>query len=168
MLEKAIQGARLLYAYTMYFEAPIAAVFRYTGDPAYWARDFDGKPLEGLALTWEGKAYKPGSKMTLSPVREDGTLKSVNSVPMQLLYYKEGQELTFSFLTGSHLIYRFFYEAKSPTRTEFTVNVLVDAESSRMNTIRQRLYGKARRRASIKDHMRVRNELQTRALQRTK
>lgn len=142
-------------------------VFRYTGDPAYWAKDFDGKPLQGLALTWEGKPHAPGSKMTLSPVRKDGTLTTVNAVPMELLYYKEDTELTFRFLTGNHLIYRFFYEAKSNTRTEFTVNVLVHGESSRMNTLRQRLYAKARRRASIKDHMRVREELQIRASRRT-
>jgi hypothetical protein len=166
MLETALKGARLLYAYTLYFEATIQEVFRYTADPAYWTRDFDGKPLEGLALTWEGKAYKPGSKMTLSPVRKDGTLTTANAVPMELLYYKEGEELSFRFLTGNHLIYRFFYEAKSPTRTEFTVNVLLDGESSRMNTLRQRLYAKARRRASVKDHMRVRSELQMRAARR--
>ena len=166
MLEQALKGARLLYAYTMYFEATIQEVFRYTGDPAYWARDFDGKPLEGLALTWEGKAYQSGSKMTLSPVRKDGTLTTVNTAPMQLLYYKENAELTFLFLTGNHLIYRFFYEAKTPTRTEFTVNVLLDAQSPRMNTLRQRLYAKARRRGSVRDHMRVRSELQARAVRR--
>jgi len=166
MLEQALRGARLLYAYTMYFEAPLDQVFRYTADPAYWAKDFDGRPLQGLALTWEGKPYASGSKMTLSPVRKDGTLTTVNAVPMELLYYKEDAELTFSFLTGNHLIYRFFYEAKSPTRTEFTVNVLVDGQSPPMNTIRQRLYAKARRRASIKDHTRVRDELQIRAARR--
>ncbi len=81
---------------------------------------------------------------------------------MELLYYKENEELSFSFLTGNHIIYRFFYEAKSPERTEFTVNVFLDGGSSIPNTLRQRLYAKARRRASIKDHMRVRSELQSR------
>lgn len=166
MLEQALKGARLLYAYTMYFEAPIAEVFRYTGDPMYWARDYDGRALEGLALTWEGRPYQPGSKMTLSPVRKDGTLTSVNTAPMQLLYYKENAELSFLFLTGNHLIYRFFYESKTPTRTEFTVNVLLDGQSSRMNTLRQRLYAKARRRGSIRDHMKVRAELQARVARR--
>lgn len=166
MLEEALRGARLLYAYTMYFDAPLENVFRYTGDPQYWARDFDGKPLERLSLAWEGKPYRPGSKMTLAPLRKDGTPTPVNAVPMELLYYAEKQELTFRFLTGSHLIYRFFYSAVSPARTEFIVNVLVDAESSPMNTLRQRLYARSRRKRSIKDHMRVRGELQARAARR--
>ena len=161
MLEQAILGARLLYAYTMYFEAPIKEVFKYTGDPSYWARDFEGQPLPKLALLWDGgKPYAPGTNMTLTLLRNDGTPTPVNAVPMQLLYYKEGQEITFRFLNGNHLIYRFFYEAKTPARTEFTVNVLVDSESPPMNTLRQRLYAKARRRRSIKDHMRVRGQLQ--------
>src|SRR5688500_5734604 len=164
MLENALRGARLLYAYTMYFDAPIEEVFRFTGDPGYWARDFDGKPLERLSLTWEGKPYAPGSRMTLSPLRKDGSRTPVNAVPMELLYYKEGHELTFRFLTGSHLIYRFFYEAASPTRTEFTVNVLVDAQSPLLNRLRQRLYARSRRRRSIKDHMAVRAQVQARAL----
>ena len=45
MLEQALQGARLLYAYTVYVAAPLEEVFRYTGEPEYWARDFDGNPL---------------------------------------------------------------------------------------------------------------------------
>jgi hypothetical protein len=147
----------------MYFESPLEEVFRFTGDPASWARDFDGKPLERLTLTWDGKPYAPGSRMTLSPRRKDGSPTPVSSVPMELLYFKEGQELTFRFLTGSHLIYRFFYEAASPTRTEFTVNVLVDAQSGLLNTLRQRLYARSRRRNSIKDHMAVRAQLQAKS-----
>jgi hypothetical protein len=163
MLEQALKGARLLYAYTMYFDAPVDQVFRLTGDPAYWARDFDGKPLERLALKWEGKPYASGSRMTLNPLRKDGTETPVNAVPMELLYYSEGREMTFRFLTGNHLIYRFFYEAQSPTRTEFIVNVLLDSGSSPLNTLRQRLYAKARRRGSIRDHMAVRAQLHARA-----
>jgi hypothetical protein len=163
MLENALRGAHLLYAYTMYFEVPIEVAFRFTGDPEYWARDFDGKPLERLSLRWEGKPYAPGSRMTLSPLRKDGTATPVNTVPMELLYYEENQELTFRFLTGNHLIYRFFYEPSSPTRTDFTVNVLVDAQSSPLNTLRQRLYARSRRKQSIKDHLAVRTALQTRS-----
>ena len=167
MLENALRGSRLLYAYTMYFEVPVDGVFRYTGDPEYWAKDFDGRPLERLSLTWYSKPYAPGSRMTLSPLRKDGTPTPVNSVPMELLYYRENREITFRFLTGSHLIYRFFYESKSPTRTEFTVNVLVDGESPPLNTLRQRLYARSRRRQSVRDHLRVRSELQARAGTRT-
>jgi hypothetical protein len=162
MLESSLRGARLLYAYTMYFEVPVETVFRFTGDPEYWARDFDGKPLEKLILTWEGKPNKAGSRMTLSPLRNDGTPTTVNAVPMELLYYSQNKELTFRFLTGSHLIYRFFYEAQTPTRTEFTVNVLLDGQSPPLNTLRQRLYARSRRKHSIRDHIRVRTELQSR------
>jgi hypothetical protein len=162
MLERALQGARLLYAYTMYIEAPIGEVFRFTADPEYWARDYEGEPLPNLRLVWEGKPYRPGSKMSLSPLRKDGTVTPVGSVPMELIYYRENEELTFRFLTGNHLIYRFVYEPKTPSRTEFTVNVLVDAESSPVNTIRQRLYAGRRRRASIQDHLRVKSELEYR------
>src|SRR5438874_9754345 len=73
MLEQALQGARLLYAYTLYVQAPLEEVFRYTGEPEYWARDFDGKPLPNLALIWEGAPYGPGSVMVLSALRKDGT-----------------------------------------------------------------------------------------------
>lgn len=160
LLEQSLHGARLLYAYTMYIEAPIKEVFTYTGEPEYWSRDFDGKPLPGLALTWDGPKYNPGSTMTLAPTRKDGTITPVGSVSMELLHYEEGAELSFRFLTGSHLIYRFVYEEKEPTRTEFTVNVLVDAQSPPLNTLRQRLYAKRRRKASIQDHLRVKSQLE--------
>ena len=163
MLEKALQGARLLYAYTMYIDAPLDTVFNFTGNPGYWARDFEGAPLPGLALTWDGKPYEPGSIMTLSPLRKDGTATPVNAVSMELLHYTEQEELAFRYLTGNHLIYRFVYEAKSPTRTEFTVNVLVDAQSPLLNTLRQRLYAKRRRKSSIADHMRVKGVLEQKA-----
>ena len=160
LLEQALQGARLLYAYTMYIDAPIEEVFTYTGEPDYWSRDFDGKPLPGLALIWDGPKYQPGSIMTLAPTRQDGTTTPVGSVSMELLHYEEDAELSFRFLTGSHLIYRFVYDEKTPTRTEFTVNVLVDAQSPPLNTLRQRLYAKRRRKASIQDHMRVKSQLE--------
>ena len=160
LLEQTLHGARLLYAYTMYIEAPIKEVFTLTGEPDYWSRDFDGKPLPGLVLTWDGPKYKPGSTMTLAPTRKDGTTSPVGSVSMELLHYEEEVELSFRFLTGSHLIYRFVYEEKTPTRTEFTVNVLVDAQSPQLNTLRQRLYAKRRRKASIQDHMRVKAQLE--------
>jgi hypothetical protein len=163
MLEKALQGARLLYAYTMYIDAPLDTVFNFTGNPGYWARDFEGEPLPGLALAWEGKPYRPGSIMTLSPLRKDGTATPVNAVRMELLHYTEQEELAFRYLTGNHLIYRFVYEAKSPARTEFTVNVLVDAQSPPLNTLRQRLYAKRRRKSSIEDHMRVKGVLEQKA-----
>jgi hypothetical protein len=82
---------------------------------------------------------------------------------MKLLHYEQDAELSFRFLTGSFLIYRFVYEEKTPTRTEFTVNVLVDAQSAPLNTVRQRLYAERRRKGSIKDHMRVKAELERRA-----
>lgn len=166
MLEQALRGSRLLYAYTMYFDAPVEAVFRYTGDPAYWAHDFDGKPLERLTLSWDGREYAPGSRMTLFPMRKDGTPTTINSVPMELLYYDEGSELTFRFLTGNHLIFRFFYQATTPKRTQFIVNVLVGAESPFFNTLRQRFSARSRRKRAIKDHTAVRAQIQARAGQR--
>jgi hypothetical protein len=104
--------------------------------------------------------------MTISPVRKDGTVSPVNAVRMELLHYTEQEEIAFRYLTGNHLIYRFVYDALSPTRTEFTVNVLVDAQSSRFNTLRQRLYAKRRRKDSINDHMRVKNVLEQKARSR--
>lgn len=163
MLEKALQGARLLYAYTMYISAPIETVFNLTGNPDYWARDFEGNPLPALRLAWEGKAYRPGSIMVLSPVRKDDTATPVGAVRMELLHYTAQEEISFRYLVGNHLIYRFVYAAESPVRTEFTVNVLVDAQSPPMNTLRQRLYAKRRRRASIADHMRVKDVLEQKA-----
>lgn len=162
-LEQALDGARLLYAYTMYIEAPIGEVFRLTGEPISWTRDFNGDPLPNLALRWEGRDYEPGSIMTLSPLRADGTPTPVGSVKMELLHYAKDEELSFRFLTGSHLIYRFVYEVSTPKRTEFTVNVLVDAQSPRLNTLRQRLYARRRRKASIQDHLRVKRELERQA-----
>ncbi|MDQ3929402.1 MAG: hypothetical protein M3328_09675 [Chloroflexota bacterium] len=166
MLEQALRGARLLYAYTMYIEAPVADVFALTGNPDYWTRDFDGEPLPNLALTWEGKPYKPGSVMVLCHLRKDGTTTPVNSVRMELLHYEKDIELSFRFLTGSHLIYRFVYEVVDPRRTEFTFNALVDAQSPPLNTLRQRLYARRRRKASITDHLRVKSELERRAARR--
>lgn len=163
MLEEALQGARLLFAYTMYVEAPIEEVFKFTGEPEYWSRDFDGNPLPSLALVWDGPAHKSGSRMSLSPLRKDGTATPVGSVPMELLYYERNAELSFRFLTGNHLIYRFVYERQGPTRTEFTVNVLVDAQSPPINTLRQRLSANKRRKASIRDHLRVKTELERKA-----
>lgn len=163
MLEKALQGARLLYAYTIYIEAPLHEVFRYTGNPDYWTRNFEGEPLPQLALTWEGKPYKPGSIMLLSALRKDGTPTPVSAIRMELIYYSGDEEITYRYLVGNHLIYRFVYEAASPTRTEFTVNVLVDAQSSPLNTLRQRLYAKRRRKASITDHLRVKGVLEQKA-----
>jgi hypothetical protein len=163
MLEKALQGARLLYAYTLYIEAPLDEVFQFTGNPDFWTRDFEGDPLPQLVLTWEGKPYLPGSIMTLSAVRKDGTITPIGAVRMELLYYSENEEIAFRYLTGNHLIYRFVYEAASSTRTEFTVNVLVDAESSTFNTLRQRLYARRRRKDSIADHLRVKGMLETKA-----
>jgi hypothetical protein len=150
----------------MFIEAPVADVFALTGNPDYWTRDFDGKPLPNLALAWEGKPYKPGSIMALSPLRKDGTPTPVNSVRMELLHYEKDAELSFRFLTGSHLIYRFVYEVVNPKRTEFTFNALVDAQSPPLNTLRQRLYAKRRRKASIRDHLRVKSELERRAAHR--
>ena len=165
-LEDALRGARLLYAYTMYINAPIEEVFKYTGEPEYWARDFEGRPLNNLALFWEGAALRPGSIMSLSPLRKDGTPTPVGSVRMELLHYARDEQLSFRFLTGNHLIYRFFYEPRGERRTEFTVNVLVDAQSLPINTLRQRLYANRRRKASIKDHLRIKSELEWRAARR--
>ncbi len=166
MLEQSLAGAHLLYAYTMYIEAPLADVFMYTGEPEYWARNFEGKALPNLKLVWEGHSLQPGSIMSLSPLRKDGTTTPVGAVRMELIYYEKETELTFRFLTGNHLIYRFVYETVSPTRTEFTVNALVDAQSPLPNTLLQRLYAKRRRRAAIKDHLRAKSELEYRAQER--
>jgi hypothetical protein len=163
MLEQVLQGAHLLYAYTLYIEAPLEQVFRFTGDPEYWAKDFEGRPLPRLQLVWEGRPYRPGSLMVLTPLRRDGTPTPVGAVRMELLFYDENRELSFRFLTGNHLIYRFVYDRVAPSRTEFTVNVLVDAQSSFLNTLRQRLYANRRRRESIRDHLRIKAELEARA-----
>ncbi len=163
LLEKALGGARLLYAYTMYIQAPISEVFRYTGDPLYWSRDFNGNPLPNLVLTWEGQALEPGSVMVLSALRKDGTPTPIGAIRMELLFYEKDVELSFRYLTGSHLIYRFVYETAGPNRTEFTVNALVDAASPPLNSLRQRMYAKRRRRAAIRDHLRVKGELEARA-----
>jgi hypothetical protein len=163
MLEQALKGARLLYAYTMYIEAPIEEVFLYTGEPAYWTRDFNGNTLPNVGLSWEGKPFTAGSRMTLSRLRADGTATPVGAVPMELLQYARNEELSFRFLVGNHLIYRFVYERASPTRTEFTVNVLIDSSSSPINSLRQRMYRNKRRKASIADHLKVKKELEARA-----
>jgi hypothetical protein len=168
MLEKALQGARLLYAYTLLIDAPLEDVFRLTGEPENWARDFEGKPQPNLKLVWEGRAYKPGSKMTLTPLRKDGTAASVGAVQMEMLLYEKNAEISFKFLTGNHLIYRFVYEEVLPSRTEFTVNALVAGDSPTMNTLRQRLYAGRRRKAAIKDHMRLKTELEARARARSR
>src|SRR5947209_6275751 len=162
MVEQALQGARLLYAYTLYVQAPLEETFRYTGEPEYWARDFDGKPLANLTLTWEGSPHRPGSTMVLSALRKDGTPTPVGSVRMELLYYEKNAEISFRFLTGSHLIYRFVYERGPSGRTEMTVNALVGAQSPPLNTLRQRLIANRRRKASIRDHLRVKAELEYR------
>ncbi len=162
LLEKALDGARLLYAYTMYVEVPIEIVFTYTGDPDYWSRDFDGDPLPNLALTWEGPRLQPGSVMALSAMRKDGTPTPAGSIRMKLLYYERNVEISFLYLTGSYLIYRFVYEAASPTRTEFTVNALIHPGGPSMNTLRQRMYARRRRKAAIVDHLRVKRELESR------
>ena len=164
MLEQVLAGAKLLYAYTMYVEAPVVEVFTYTGEPEYWARDFDGAPLPALSLTWEGRPYKPGSIMVLSHTRKDGTSTPVNAVRMELIHYEKNIEITFRYLSGNHLIYRFVYERVNPGRTEFTVNALIDAESGPINRLRQRLYMGRRRKAAIKDHLRVKSELESRAV----
>lgn len=166
MLEKALRGARLLYAYTMYIEAPLEDVFRFTGNPNYWTRTFEGEPNPQLSLAWEGRSYRPGSIMTLGAVRKDGTPTTLGAVRMELIHYAENEEITYRYLNGNHLIYRFVYEKVSPTRTEFTVNVLVDAQSSAMNTMRQRLFGRRRRKASLTDHMRVKGVLEQKARNR--
>jgi hypothetical protein len=163
MLERELQGARLLYAYTMFIGAPRDMVFHYTGDPASWARDYDDRPLERLSLEWQGRRYSPGSVMVLSPVRKDGTATPVGAVRMELIHYAENEEIAFRYLTGNHLIYRFVYEDAPDGRTEFTVNVLVDAQSPRMNTLRQRLYARRRRRDSVKDHLAVKQVLEAKA-----
>jgi hypothetical protein len=161
MLEKALHGARLLFAYTIFIDAPLDKVFNFTGNPSYWTRDFSGEDLPRLALTWEGKRNRPGSVMILSTTRPDGTISPVGSVRMELIHYAPGEEITYRYLVGNHLIYRFVYEAVSLTRTEFTVNVLVDAQSPPINTLRQRLYARKRRKASVADHLRVKNVLET-------
>jgi hypothetical protein len=163
MLERELQGARLLYAYTMYIDAPRELVFHFTGDPASWARDYDDQPLERLRLEWEGKRHAPGSVMVLTPTRKDGTSTPVGSVRMELIYYAENEEIAFRYLTGNHLIYRFVYEDMPDGRTEFTVNVLVDATSPPLNTLRQRLYARRRRRDSVKDHLGVKQVLEAKA-----
>jgi hypothetical protein len=163
MLEKALQGARLLYAYTIYIEAPIDEVFRFTGNPDYWTRTYDGDPNPQLSLTWEGRPYSPGSTMTLGALRKDGTSTPVGSIQMELIHYTENEEITYRYLSGNHLIYRFVYERINPTRTEFTVNVLVDTQSSRINTLRQRFYAKRRRKDGITGHMQVKGILEQRA-----
>lgn len=163
MLEQTLQGARLLYAYTMYIESPVEKVFLYTGEPSYWARDFDGVPLSNLRLIWEGPEYEPGSIMSLSPLRKDGTPSSVGAARMELIRYVRNEELTFRFLTGNHIIYRFVYERMTPSRTEFTVNALIDPQSFLFNSLLQRVYAGRRRKQSIKDHLRVKSELEYRA-----
>ncbi|MEA2572864.1 MAG: hypothetical protein QOH93_162 [Chloroflexia bacterium] len=163
LLEKALDGARLLYAYTMYVKAPLDRVFRFTGDPDYWTRDFDGKPLAKLALEWDGPPFRPGSIMTLAALRKDGTTSSVGAVRLELLYFERNVEISYRYLTGSHLIYRFVYEDAGARGTEFTVNALVDAQSGPMNNLRQRLYAKRRRRQAVQDHLRVKSELEARA-----
>jgi hypothetical protein len=152
-----------MYAYTIYIDAPIEEVFRFTGNPDYWTRTYEGEPNLQLALTWEGRPYEPGSTMMLGSLRKDGTATPVGAVEMELIYYAENEEITYRYLSGNHLIYRFVYEKVSPTRTEFTVNVLVDAQSSPANTLRQRLYAGRRRKQSIEGHMQVKNILEQRA-----
>jgi len=163
MLERELQGARLLYAYTMYVAAPREMVFHYTGDPAAWARDYDDKPLERLALEWEGKPYRPGSVIVLAPLRKDGTSTPVGEVRMELIHYAENEEIAFRYLSGNHLIYRFVYEDMPDGRTDFTVNVLVDNKSSAMNTVRQRLYAKRRRRDAVKEHLKAKQVLEAKS-----
>jgi len=162
MLERALQGARLLFAYTIYVEAPIEDVFTYTAEPEYWTRNFDGEPLPDVTLMWEGKPYASGSIMSLSPLRKDGTPTTVGAVRMELLRYARDLELTFRFLNGTHLIYRFVCEPAGPNRTEFTVNALVDSESPSLNTIRQRMYASRRRKESIKNHMHAKANIEAR------
>jgi hypothetical protein len=163
MLERELQGARLLYAYTMYIDAPREMVFHYTGDPASWARDYNDQPIERLKTEWEGRRYAPGSIIVLSPTRKDGTITPVGSVRMELIHYAENEEIAFRYLTGNHLIYRFVYEDAPDGRTEFTVNVLVDNKSPAVNTLRQRLYARRRRRDSVKDHLNVKQVLEGKA-----
>ena len=163
MLERELQGARLLYAYTMYVDAPREMVFHYTGDPAAWARDYEDRSLDRLRLEWEGRPYAPGSVMVLAPLRNDGTATPVGAVRMELIHYAEDEELAFRYMTGNHLIYRFVYEDMPDGRTEFTVNVLLDGQSSPMNTLRQRLYARRRRRDSVKDHLAVKQVLEAKA-----
>jgi hypothetical protein len=167
MLEKALQGARLLYAYTLFIDAPLDTVFNLTGNPDYWTRDFNGEALPRLALIWEGRRNQPGSIMILSATRKDGTTSPVGAVRMELIHYAPREEITYRYLVGNHLIYRFVYEAVSPTRTEFTVNVLVDAQSPLLNTLRQRLYARKRRKASVADHLRVKGVLEAKTARRS-
>jgi len=163
MLEKALRGARLLFAYTIFIEAPVEEVFRFTGNPDYWTRTFEGDPNPQLELTWEGRRYQPGSTMTLGALRKDGTSTPIGAIQMELIHYTQNEEITYRYLSGNHLIYRFVYEKASPTRTEFTVNVLVDAQSSRINNLVQRVYAKRRRKDSIAGHLKVKSILEQRA-----
>src|SRR5205807_2308330 len=107
---QALQGATLLYAYTLHIQAPLEEVFRFTAEPDYWARDFEGRPQPRLALMWEGGKYRPGSIMILTALRKDGTPTPVGAVRMELLHYEKDAEISFRFLMGNHLIYRFVYE----------------------------------------------------------
>jgi hypothetical protein len=104
--------------------------------------------------------------MTLSAKRKDDTISTVGGVRMELIHYAPREEITYRYLVGNHLIYRFVYEAVSPTRTEFTVNVLVDAQSPFLNTLRQRLYARKRRKTSVADHLRVKGILEDRESRR--
>lgn len=161
LLEEALHGARLLYAYTIFIEAPIADAFRLTGDPAGWTRDFNGNPLP-LSLGWKGAQLQPGSVMTLSATRRDGTVSPVGATSMELLYFERNAEISYRYLVGNHLIYRFVYEEAGEDRTEFTVNALLDAQSPIWNSLRQRIYAKRRRKAAIEDHLRVKREIEAR------
>ncbi|HEX8218328.1 MAG TPA: hypothetical protein VF914_03840, partial [Chloroflexia bacterium] len=107
--------------------------------------------------------FKPGSVVKLAARRNDGTLSSVGAVRMEVLYFERNVELSYRYLTGSHLIYRFVYEDAGARGTEFTVNALVGAQSPPLNLLRQRLYAKRRRKQAIQDHLRVKAELEARA-----
>ena len=120
-------------------------------------------PNPQLQLTWEGKPYQAGSTMTLGALRKDGTPTPVGAIQMELIHYTESEEITYRYLSGNHLIYRFVYEKVTVARTELTVNVLVDAQSSPMNTLRQRLYAKRRRKDSVAGHLKVKGILEQRA-----
>ena len=57
MLEEALREARLLYAYTMYMEAPLEEVFKFTGEPEYWAavvRPGGPESLKSWSCAWIG------------------------------------------------------------------------------------------------------------------
>jgi hypothetical protein len=166
MLEQALRGARLLYAYTILIEAPLSSVFELTGEPASWGKDYDGRPLPNLAVSWEGPPYRPGSVIVLAPLRKDGTRTTVGAARLELLYYEKNVEISYRYLTGNQLIYRFVYEAVSPTRTEFTVNALVHPESTLLNSLAQRFYAGRRRKQAIRDHMRVKQAIEMRARSR--